>query len=43
MTGVDDPYEPPVAPDLVFDQHTDPAAAAAAILRHTGARLVVTT
>ncbi len=28
MTGIDDPYEPPSHPDLVFDQTTDPVVAA---------------
>jgi adenylylsulfate kinase-like enzyme len=31
MTGIDDPYEPPDAPDLVFDQGTAASAAAARI------------
>ena len=40
MTGIDDPYEPPATPELVFDQRTDPLVAAKEILEHTAARLV---
>ena len=39
MTGIDDPYEPPTAPDLVFDQRTDPLVAAKEILQYAAARL----
>ena len=33
FTGIDDPYEPPGGPELVFDQRTDPLVAAKEILQ----------
>ena len=39
MTGVDDPYEPPAAPDLVLDTAgEEPAATAARLLAELGRR-----
>ena len=32
MTGIDDPYEPPLTPELAFDQGTSPDEAAEAVL-----------
>ena len=32
LTGVDDPYEPPLAPDLVIPAHAQPVAASVALL-----------
>jgi adenylylsulfate kinase-like enzyme len=42
MTGIDDPYEPPARPELVFDEGTDAALAAAEIELHLQHRLAVT-
>lgn len=43
MTGLDDPYEPPLVPELAFDQATDAIAAASSILDYTRERLAVST
>lgn len=43
MTGLDDPYEPPLAPELAFDQATDAVAAASSILEYTRQRLGAST
>jgi bifunctional enzyme CysN/CysC len=42
MTGIDDPYEPPAQPELVFDEGTDAALAAAEIELYLQHRLAVT-
>jgi bifunctional enzyme CysN/CysC len=43
MTGIDDPYEAPIDPDLTFDQGTDPGAAASRIEERIKERWTVMT
>ena len=39
MTGIDDPYEPPLHPEFAFDHETDPDTAAAQVLAFVQAEL----
>jgi bifunctional enzyme CysN/CysC len=39
MTGVDDPYEPPLSPEFEFDHGTDPVAAAHTIATYLQERI----